>query len=146
MHEQQVEVLDAAGGKLLLKQRDDLLGAVEVAVGELVHQEVLVAGVAARERLPDGRLALALQVDVGGVEVVEPGVQEGVDHLAELRDVDLSVLQARQPHAAKAEPAAGALEGVCLRHGRSSPHRCKKVTKGQSLCHPGTPKSVPFPR
>ena len=146
VHEQQVEVLDAAGGKLLLKQWDNLLGAVEVAVGELVHQEVLVAGVAAGERLADGGLALALQVDVGGVKVVEAGGQEGVHHLAELRDIDLAVLQSRQPHAAKAEPAAGVLEGVCLRHSRSSPRGLKRVTKGQSPCHPGMPRGVPFTR
>ena len=54
-----------------LKQRADVRLALEKTVGELVGEDKTVPGVAAGQALPQGQLALALEVAVGGVEIVE---------------------------------------------------------------------------
>ena len=71
VHQVEVEILHAAGLELGLKQRADVRLALEKTFGELVGEDKTVPGVAAGQALPQGQLALALEVAVGGVEIVE---------------------------------------------------------------------------
>ena len=65
VHQVEVEILHAAGLELGLKQRADVRLALEKTVGELVGEGKTVPGVAAGQALPQGQLALALEVAVG---------------------------------------------------------------------------------
>lgn len=104
VHQIEVEVVHAAGGQLAAEEGLDIRLGLEIGVGELVGEEKAVPGIAAGQRLPDGQLALAADVAVGGVEIVEAGVQEGVHHLLGLPDVHL-FFDHGQAHHAEAEVA-----------------------------------------
>ena len=84
VHQVEIEVLHAAGLQLALKEGADVCLGLEVAAGELIRQHIAVSGVAAGETVPQGRLALALQIAVGGVEVVKARLQKCVYHLTHL--------------------------------------------------------------
>ena len=84
VHQVEIEVLHAAGLQLALKEGADVCLGLEVAAGELIRQHIAVSGVAAGETVPQGRLALALQIAVGGVEVVKARLQKCVHHLTHL--------------------------------------------------------------
>ena len=75
-----VEVVDAAAAQLLFKERQHVLTRLKKAGGELVCQHEALARIARREAVADGRLALAVEVAVGGVEVGETGGEELVYH------------------------------------------------------------------
>ena len=102
VHQIKVEVFHAAGRQLALKEGPDVRLGLEEVGRQLVRQDVALPGIAAGETLPQRRLALALQIAVGGVEIVEARVQKGVHHLFRLRDVHVLAVH-RQPHAAEAE-------------------------------------------
>ena len=91
VHQVEVKILDAAGLELLLKQRADVRLGLEEVRRQLVGQDIAVAGIAAGEAGLQRGLALALQIAVGGIEVVEARVQKRVHHAACLREVDLAV-------------------------------------------------------
>lgn len=84
------------------EQRADLIGPGEEMGGELVREDVLVPGIAGSQGLTQGQLALAAEVAVGRIEIVEAGGEKGVHHVAKLRHIHLAVYH-RQAHAAKAE-------------------------------------------
>ena len=102
VHQVEVKILDAAGLEPLLKQWADVRLGLEEVRRQLVGQDIAVAGIAAGEAGLQRGLALALQIAVGGIEVVEARVQKRVHHAACLREVDLAVLH-RQKHAAEDE-------------------------------------------
>ena len=102
MHQVEVEILHSAGFQLALKQRPDLLLALEVVVGQLVGQHIAFPGMAGGQASADGRLALAVQVAVGGVKIVKTRLQEGIHHAGKLLPVHLAVLHG-QAHTAEAE-------------------------------------------
>ena len=102
VHQVEIEIVHPAGLQLALKEGPDVLLRLKEVGGELVGQDVLLPGIAAGEAGLQRPLALALQVAVGGVEVVEARAQEGVDHFRRLRDVDLFALH-RQAHESKAK-------------------------------------------
>ena len=102
VHEVKVKILDAAGVQLALEERTDIRLGLEEIRRQLVRQDIAVTGIALRETFAQRKLALALQIAVRGVEVVEARAQEGVDHFRRLRDVDLFALH-RQAHEAEAK-------------------------------------------
>ena len=104
VHQIKVKIADAAGLQLAFKEGADIRLTVEIAGGELVGQRIALPGVAAREAALERLLAVAVQIAVGGVKVVETGVQKGVDHRAEFRIGALGSV-AGQAHAAETEMA-----------------------------------------
>ena len=114
VHQIKVEVFHAAGRQLALKEGPDVRLGLEEVGRQLVRQDVALPGIAAGETLPQRRLALALQIAVGGVEIVEARVQKGVHHLFRLRDVHVLAVH-RQPHAAEAA-ALTVVEGAYACH------------------------------
>ena len=82
MHQVEVEVVHPAGLQLGEKQGPDLLLAFKKAVGELIRQQVALAGVAAGQAVAQGGFAFAVQVAVGGVEVAQARVHKIVHHAA----------------------------------------------------------------
>ena len=102
VHQVEVEVVHATGRQLAREERPDVRLGLEEVRRQLVCQNEAVPGIAAGEAGPQGRLALALGIAMGRIEVVEPGVQEGVHHLRRLGDVHLAVLHG-QTHEAEAQ-------------------------------------------
>ena len=101
----------------VLDRADDPAARTALAVGVVAHRAEELGGQddvvapAAGERLADDLLGLALAVDVGGVDEVDPGVQRGVDDPDGL--VVVSVAPRAEHHRAQAELAdrnAGASE------------------------------------
>ena len=101
VHQIVIEIFHAAGGKLALKQRTDVL-LLEIKIGQLVGQRIPVAGITAGQTFLQRQLALALQIAVGGVEIGEARFQKGIHHAAGLRDVHFLLLHG-QAHKAEAE-------------------------------------------
>ena len=110
--QQQVKVLNAAGVELILEHAADGRWVPERAVRELVHQEEAVTRVALDEALAQRHLALAAQVDVRGVKVVESRLEEAVKHLVAKLKVGLTALHGKS-HCPKAKAS---LELVCIQH------------------------------
>ena len=102
VHQIVIEIFHAAGGKLALKQRTDVLLLLEIEIGQLVGQRIPVAGITAGQTFLQRQLALALQIAVGGVEIGEARFQKGIHHAAGLRDVHFLLLHG-QAHKAEAE-------------------------------------------
>ena len=102
VHQVEVKVVHAAGFQLALEEGANVLLLFEVEVGQLVGENITVAGIAAGQTLPQGQLAFAAQIAVGGVEVVETRLQKGVHHPAGLEYVHRAVLHG-QAHCAKAK-------------------------------------------
>ena len=102
-----VEIVHAALLELLVEDpRLVLLRPVlEQDQGQLVRQSKALPRVPVYQAVPDNALALLVVVHIGGVEVGEPPLQEGVHHFADLLHVhhalDLGV-QHGQAHHAKA--------------------------------------------
>lgn len=71
MHEVKIEILHPAPCELLFKEGADLRLAVEVGLGELIHEHEALARVALYKALADRRLALARKVPVRRIEIVE---------------------------------------------------------------------------
>ena len=97
-----VEVVHAAAFELLLKKGQHVLAGLEHAGGELVRQDVALARVTRGEAVSDRKLALAVEVAVGGVEIGEAGGEELVHHLTYLFLVHL-VAEHGQAHHAETE-------------------------------------------
>ncbi len=102
MGQQQIEVLHAAGIELLLEHLADGRGIAERAVSELVHEEEALARMTLYEALAQCDLGLAAKVDVRGVKVVEPRLEEAVEHLVAKLEVGLATPH-WQAHGPKAE-------------------------------------------
>ena len=100
--EHHIDVSVYASREYTWQQMREIRLGLEKVLRQLVRQDVALPGIAAGETLPQRRLALALQIAVGGVEIVEARVQKGVHHLFRLRDVHVLAVH-RQPHAAEAE-------------------------------------------
>ena len=80
VHQEEVEVFHAAFFQHQVDEGPDLLFFFEAA-GELVRQHIALPGIAVGQALLHRLLALALDVGVGGVEIVEARGQEGIHHL-----------------------------------------------------------------
>ena len=102
MHEVEIKIIDAAGLKLALEHRADVRLGLEKVLRQLVRQDVAVAQITARQAGLERLFALALQIAVRRVKIVEACVQKCVYHTVRLRDIDLAVLH-RKAHKAKAE-------------------------------------------
>lgn len=102
VHEVEVKVIDTAGLELALEEGTDIRLRLEVALAQLIGQDVLFPIMAAGQALFQGQLAFALDVAVGCVKVVEPLRQKGIDHLLGLFNVDVLPLH-RQAHTAEPE-------------------------------------------
>ena len=102
VHQIEVKIFHAAGGQLLVQQGANILILLKKIAGELVGEDVAFPGIAGSEAGPQGRLALAADVAMGGVEIVKAGIQEGIHHAAGLLQVHFLALH-RQTHAAEAE-------------------------------------------
>ena len=93
----------------ILHRADDPAARVALPVGVLAHRVVELGGedhvvaAAAGERLADDLLGLALPVDIGGVDEVDPGVQRGMDDPNRL--VVIRVAPRAEHHRAEAELA-----------------------------------------
>ena len=116
MHQEKVEILDAAGLQLALEEREDIFLLFEEGRGQFVRQNIALTRVAARQALAQRQLALALDVAVGGVEIVEAAREKEIDHLFELLDVHV-LADHRQAHAAEAEAMPDLREKGVLAHG-----------------------------
>ena len=104
VHQIEVEILHTAGFYLLLKQWAALFLPGEEMGGELIGENVLVPRIGGGQALAQSQFALATEIAMGGVKVVEAGSVKGIYHLAKLRHVRFAVYH-RQAHAAKAESA-----------------------------------------
>ena len=102
VHEVEVKVIDTAGLELALEEGTDIRLRLEVALAQLIGQDVVFPIMAAGQALFQGQLAFALDVAVGCVKVVEPLRQKGIDHLLGLFNVDVLALH-RQAHTAEPE-------------------------------------------
>ena len=102
MHEVEIKIIDAAGLELALEHRADVRLGLEKVLRQLVRQDVAVAQITARQAGLERLFALALQIAVRRVKIVEACVQKCVYHAVRLRDIDLAVLH-RKAHKAKTE-------------------------------------------
>ena len=102
VHEIKVEVINAAGLQLALEEGPDIRLCLEKVAGQLVGEDVLFARIAAGQAGLERRLALALNVAVRGVEIVEARFEERVHHAAGFGRVDLRAVHG-QAHTAEAE-------------------------------------------
>ena len=102
VHQVEIKIVHTAGFQLALEKGTDVSLSFEESAGQLVGQDVAVAGVAAGQAGLQRRLAPALKVAVGRVEVVEALLQKIIDHPAGLSQIDLTILQG-QAHTAKTE-------------------------------------------
>ena len=68
-----IKIVYAAGFQLILEEGEDLLFCVKAATGKLVCQHIAFPGITIYKALPDSQLAFALNVGVGGVEIVKAG-------------------------------------------------------------------------
>lgn len=101
VHEIVVDVAGACALERGLELGVRLLGVIAFEPGGgFGGEQEHIAWVALDQRLARG--LLASRIGPGRVEVVEAGTEEGVDHVAELRDVDLAI-DFRQAHEAKAQ-------------------------------------------
>ena len=115
MHQVKVEIVHPAPFELVFKERPDVLLLFEIGIGQLVGEQELAAIKALGHAVPDGGFALAADVAVGGIEVVEPGGDEGVRHAAKLIVIHLALLHG-QAHASEAEIAVDFREKGILDH------------------------------
>ena len=105
----QVDPVGAEPPQRVLHRADDPAAGAALPVGIVAHRAVELGGEdhvvppAAGERLADDLLGLALPVDVGGVDEVDPGVQRGVDDPDRL--VVIGVAPRAEHHRAEAELA-----------------------------------------
>ena len=102
VHQIEVEIIHPAGLQLLRKQRPDFLLGFKEVVGQLVGQNVLIPLIPGGEAGFDGLFALAAEVAVGGVKIVEARRQKGIHHLRGLLDIH-RIAHHRQAHKAKTE-------------------------------------------
>ena len=99
MHQVIIKVFHAAGRQLAFKQGADIgLGLKEVA-GQLVGQDIAIPGIAAGQAGLQRRFALALNIAVGGIKVVEARLQKSVHHTAGFGGIHRVAVH-RQAHAA----------------------------------------------
>ena len=107
VHKVEVEVLYSAGLELALEEWTDVLLTLEVRAGKLICENVALAGVSGNEAVADSGLALATEVAVRCIKVIEACRHKLVDHLGEYLIVYhlgiLVYLLHRQTHAAEAE-------------------------------------------
>ena len=102
VHQIEIKILHAAGGELLFQYGTNVCLGLKIVFGQLVRKNVALARIAARKTLAQRDLALLLVIAVGGVKIIESGVQKRIHHALGLLGVDLAVLH-RQTHKAKAE-------------------------------------------
>ena len=101
VHEVVVDVVGACALERGLELGVRLLGVIAFEPGGgFGGEQERIARIALDQRLARG--LLASRIGPGRVEVVEAGIEEGVDHVAELWDVDLAI-DLRQAHEAKAQ-------------------------------------------
>ena len=103
MHEIKIEILHPAPCELFFKEGADIRLALEIGIGELIREYETLARVALYEALADRRFALSGKISVRRIEIVEPLLEKGVRHFAELRRVHL-VAEHGKAHAAEPEP------------------------------------------
>ena len=80
MHQVEIKVFHAAGCQLLLKNGQDVRLGLEEVAGELVGKYIAFSGITAGQAVAQGELALAVEIAMGGVKIVETGLHEGVYH------------------------------------------------------------------
>ena len=102
VHQIIVEIVHAAGRQLLLEHGADVRLGVEEVFRQLVRQQKALARIAAGETVAERQLALALQIAVRRVKIVEARVQKRIHHAAGLRRVHFLSLH-RQAHKTEAE-------------------------------------------
>ena len=102
MHQVEVKILHTAGFQLLLEQGTDILVFLDEVAGEFIDQDVLVPGIAGGQAFFQRKFALAAQIAVGGIKIVEACRQEGIHHFVGFFNVHLAVYH-RQTHTAEAE-------------------------------------------
>ena len=102
VHQIEIEIIDAAGFKLTFEEGTDISLGLEEIRRQLVGQYVAVARIAAGKTGFQCFLALALQISVRGVKIVEARVQKSVNHTVRLGYVNFAVLH-RQTHTSEAE-------------------------------------------
>ena len=78
VHKVEVKVIHAAGGELTVKQRSNLLLAVEEMGGELIGQNISVPGMALYQTLPQGRFTFSTQIAMCRIKIVEAVFQKGM--------------------------------------------------------------------
>ena len=127
----EVDPVGAQPPQRVLDRAHDPAARAALLVGVLAHRAVELGGEddvvapAAGERLADDLLGLALPVDVGGVDEVDPGVERRVDDPDRL--VVIGVAPRAEHHRAEAELAdgdAGASQLAMLHGCSSSPRHC----------------------
>ena len=81
VHQIEIEVLHAAPRELIFKERTNILLSLKIGVRELIHQHETFARIARGETFAVGKFALARDVPVRRVEIVESFGEERVYHV-----------------------------------------------------------------
>ena len=102
VHQIKVKVVNAAVYELLPEQGADVRLLLEIAVGQLVRQQVFFPFMAAGQAGADGAFRPAVQIAPGHVKVVEAPVQEGIHHAAGLVIINFGSVHG-QAHKAEAQ-------------------------------------------
>ena len=110
VHQVKVQIVYAQGFQLAFKEGANVRFALEIHVGKFVRQDVAFAGVAVGQGGLQGLLALALQIAVGGVEIVETGGEKCIYHPLHLVQVHFLTLHG-QAHTAEAKVLFDFLHG-----------------------------------
>ena len=80
VHQIKIKILHVTGVELIFKARADIRLGLEEIRRQLARQHIADARIAAGETGLQRRLALALQIAVGCVEIIEARIQKRVDH------------------------------------------------------------------
>ena len=102
VHQIKVKVVNATVLQLLPEQGADVFLLLEIAVGQLVRQQVFFPLMAAGETGADGVFRPAVQIAPGHIKVVKAPFQEGIHHAAGLLIINFGSVHG-QAHKAEAQ-------------------------------------------
>ena len=101
MHQIEIKIVYPAGFQLLLKQGTNVLLFFKKVHRQLVGQNIPVPGIPGGQTSPEGCFAFAVQIAMGGIEIVKAHIQEGIHHLGYSLQIHF-LPNHWKPHTAKA--------------------------------------------
>ena len=134
MEQVKIEVLHTALFQLLVEQGQNVRLGLVAGGSELVRQHESLPGMPLGDTFPDCQFALVIDVEIGGIKVIEAGFQEGIHHFVGGFDVHI-LADHGQAHHAEAEILFD-FRKICVHivllrfffHYIGSPEKCKQKT------------------
>ena len=102
MDQIKIKIIHTTGFQLLLEQGTDIFLLLETRGRQLVGKNVTVPGITGSQTFLNGKLALADEITVRGIEIIETVFKKQVNQLNGLRNIHFLAIH-RQAHEAKTE-------------------------------------------